>query len=233
MALEIRTLPRAAFYHLASLGRIPLLDEGLLSEAEAVFRVARQEAEASGRETTHTEDLAAMVEALGLQRQVSPQDIQATVASLHRRCVGSTELIEATRETLLHLKDSGYLLGVISNAAYAPFLSWTLEHFKIASFFEDVVVSADVRARKPWPKIFHIALERLGLSPAQAAYVGDDFRKDIAASKRLGMRAIWYRPEGDPPRPDERAIPDAIVTSIDEIPQWAERWRDANGEGEA
>ena len=127
MALEIRTLPRAAFAYLARTKRIPLLDEEQLARAEAVFRAARRQAEETGRETSHVEDLSAMVEALGLAQTVPGEAVEQTVAELHRRCVETAELMDGVARTLTDLRQMGYRLGIVSNAAYSPFLTWTLE----------------------------------------------------------------------------------------------------------
>jgi putative hydrolase of the HAD superfamily len=225
MALEVRTLPRAAFSLMARKRIIPILDEPQLAKAEDAFRASRHAAETTGHETSHVEDLAAMVAALELQRLVSHQAIEEIVATLHRRCVETATMMDGAAQALQDLRESSYRLGIISNAAYSPFLTWTLDHFKLLEFFELVVVSADVGTRKPWPQIFHIALERMGLPPTHVAYIGDDYRKDVVASKRVGMRAIWFQPDGDPDPSNQEITPDALVTSLDQIPAQAERWR--------
>jgi HAD superfamily hydrolase (TIGR01509 family) len=225
MDLEIRSLPRQAFAHLARQGHISPLDDDQLARAEAIFRTARQTANTSLRETSHTQDLTAMVEALGLPQQISPQLIEETVASLHRQCVPTVELIEGADQMLRQLQALDYRLGIISNAAYGPFLSWALEQLGLLGYFEQIIVSADVGLRKPGLDIFHLTLDRMGLAPAQTTYVGDDFQKDVVASKEMGMRAVWYRPEVKAIQARDQSTPDAIVTHLDQIPPWARRWR--------
>jgi HAD superfamily hydrolase (TIGR01662 family) len=226
LALEVRTLPRAAFSLMARHKIVPLLDKPQLAKAEDVFRTSRHAAETTGHETSHVEDLTTMVAALELQQLVSHQAIEETIATLHRRCVETATMIDGAAQTLQDLRASSYRLGIISNAAYSPFLTWTLDHFKLLHFFELVVVSADVGTRKPWSQIFHIALERMGLPPSQVAYVGDDYIKDVVASKRVGMRAIWFQPDGNPAPSNQEKSPDASVSSLDQIPTQAERWRE-------
>jgi putative hydrolase of the HAD superfamily len=224
IALEVRDLPRAAFALLAKAGHIPLLDEERLALAEEVFRNQRASADNSYRETSHVDDLTQMVEALALSTKVSTSLISETVAMLHRRCILTVELMAYTEETLQQLHELGLRLGIISNAAYSPFLTWTLEHFNILEYFEEIVVSADVNTRKPGLDIFKIALRRMELQPEETVYVGDDYRKDVVASKQLGIRAIWYQPNGDAPPPDSEVTPDAVVTGHDQIPALAKRW---------
>lgn len=224
--LEVRDLPRAAFAHLASQGHIRLLNGNQLAKAEAIFLAARESSNLTNVETSHLEDLTAMVEALGLGAQVPPALVEETVATLHRRCIPTVELLPNVAETLRQLQDIGLRLGIISNAAYSPFLTWTLEHFEILNYFEDVVVSADVQTRKPGLEIFHIALRRMRLQPATTVYVGDDYVKDVIAARQFGLRPIWYQPAGDAAIPDDGPSPDAIVADHAEIPPLARQWRD-------
>jgi HAD superfamily hydrolase (TIGR01509 family) len=221
MDLEIRSLPRQAFDLLAGQGDIAPLSPADLARAEAVFRQARRTADVSLVETSHVDDLTAMGEALDLGRQVSAQRIEETVASLHKRCVPTAELIAGAAETLDGLQAMGYRLSIISNAAYSPFLTWTLAQFRILNLFEHVIVSADVRLRKPGLEIFRVTLDRMQLAPEQAAYVGDDFHKDVVASNEVGMRSIWYRPDHTPTHNGDEAIPDAVVAHLNQIPAWA------------
>jgi putative hydrolase of the HAD superfamily len=74
-------------------------------------------------------------------------------------------------------------------------------------------------ARKPDPHIFHLALERAGVAPTEALYVGDNIINDIAGANRAGMISvlIWRTPE---PRPvvvgDER--PAQVVETLRKLP---------------
>ncbi len=133
-------------------------------------------------------------------------------------------LISGATETLATLQALDYRISIVSNAAYSPFLTWTLERFELLHFFEKILVSADVGVRKPALDIFRIALDQLELAPADVVYVGDDFQKDVVAPKQLGMRAIWFRRDGAAPSPEGRAAADAIVSELIQIPDWVDRW---------
>ncbi|MBU37227.1 MAG: hypothetical protein CL611_02140 [Anaerolineaceae bacterium] len=224
MALETRELPHAAFSSLERTGHLPSLSEHQLAKAQAVFQEARQTANCTHRETSHIADLVAMINALGYQQLVPHATIETTVADLHKDCVPTAKLLAHTEKALERLASLGLKMGIISNAAYAPFLLWTLDHFGIMEFFEDVVVSADVGVRKPALEIFQIALSRMKLEPHRTAYVGDDYAKDIVPSRRLGLRTIWRKPRTVSSASDRDTIPDAVITSNDDIPVLAEQW---------
>jgi putative hydrolase of the HAD superfamily len=52
------------------------------------------------------------------------------------------------------------------------------------------VTAADVGYRKPHPLLFESALERLGVAPHQAVFVGDSYEDDIVPAAQLGMTAV-------------------------------------------
>ncbi|TDJ14514.1 MAG: HAD family hydrolase [Gammaproteobacteria bacterium] len=224
MALEIRTLPRDAFELLVADGHIAPLGAEELGQAESIFHQARELANATERETSHADNLSSMVAALGLQDQVSQVLVEQTVATLHRRCLPKVTLVTGAAETLTALQAHDYRISIISNAAYSPFLTWTLERFELLHLFEKIVVSADVGVRKPGLDIFRMTLDQLELEPADVVYVGDDFQKDVAAPKQLGMRAIWFRPDGAAPPPEGQAAADAAVSELVQIPDRVDRW---------
>lgn len=65
----------------------------------------------------------------------------------------------------------------------------------IASYFKTVVVSADadVGVRKPNPKIFQIACERLGVEPKNVLMIGDNLEADVCGAEAFGMQALWVK----------------------------------------
>jgi 4-nitrophenyl phosphatase len=83
-----------------------------------------------------------------------------------------------------------------------------------------VVAAAGVRpivVGKPEPPLFRIALDRLGLAPAQAAMVGDSVESDMAGGRGAGMRTVLYAPGGQAPR----AAADHVVSSFAELARLA------------
>lgn len=221
MDLEIRTFPRDALTSLADQNLIAMPGEIELRRAQALFRARRRAADRSGRESTHLDDLQAILRSLGLLDRISRSALEATIADLHRKCLPYAQPVPGAREALPALRRSGYRLGIISNAAFSPFLDWALEVFELVDLFDQSFVSADVGIRKPRREIFEIALELMDLSPDEAVHVGDDFEKDIRAGKRAGLRAIWLNPDQESAAAHQRAVPDLIVRSLEPIPEWA------------
>jgi putative hydrolase of the HAD superfamily len=70
---------------------------------------------------------------------------------------------------------------------------------------------------KPEPPLFRIALDRLGLSAAEAVMVGDSVPSDIVGARGAGMRAVLYAPDGGPAAPEA----DITIRSFAELARLA------------
>lgn len=65
-----------------------------------------------------------------------------------------------------------------------------------------VIDSAVVGVEKPDPRIFHLALEKLGLDADGVMHVGDTVRFDVEGARAAGIRPVHLDPHGDCPVPD-------------------------------
>ena len=83
-----------------------------------------------------------------------------------------------------------YRLGVVTNGIDRVQRS-RLAVSGLAPLFEAVVTSQGSGFAKPDPRILHVALEALGVSPGQALYVGDDPPTDGGAAAAAGVRFYW------------------------------------------
>lgn len=111
-------------------------------------------------------------------------------------------VIPGMRELLADLAGRGLRQGVVSN--WAPSLRAFLRHHRLDGCFAVIVNSAEEGVVKPDPTLFRRALERLGVPPQAAVYVGNDPVADIAPARALGMRAIHFDPRRDHPAADAR-----------------------------
>jgi len=96
--------------------------------------------------------------------------------------------------TLEWLKGNGYRLGVVTSGPEYQRLK--LELTGLDKYFDIIVTREDVKAIKPEPKIFLHALERLGVEPGEALYVGDSLSQDVYGAKHVGMTAVWINRDG-------------------------------------
>ena len=97
-------------------------------------------------------------------------------------------------ETLKELKETGFLLGVLSNRS-TPFYE-QLEYLGLHEYFKFALAAGEVESWKPDPKIFQHALGRLETSPEQTLYVGDNYYADILGAQQAGLQPVLIDPEG-------------------------------------
>ena len=80
-------------------------------------------------------------------------------------------------------------LGLISNFDHPPHMHALVRKLGLEKFFTAVVISGDIGIKKPDPRIFHLALQRMGLQPEEVVYVGDA-EEDIAGALSAGIIPI-------------------------------------------
>jgi 2-haloacid dehalogenase len=67
----------------------------------------------------------------------------------------------------------------------------------VMPYFSDVVISEEVGAAKPDPKIFDVAFAKMGFPDREdVLMVGDSLTSDIRGGNRYGIDTCWFNPEG-------------------------------------
>lgn len=93
-------------------------------------------------------------------------------------------------QTLTVLKQSGLKLGIVSNTFVNRYcLDKHLEQLGILEFFTVRVYSCELDFRKPDPRIFEIAAQKIGQAFENILFVGDHIKNDVDAAAKLGMQA--------------------------------------------
>lgn len=108
---------------------------------------------------------------------------------LHDRFFGG-DVLDTDLVDFIHSLIPRYKIGIISNAWSQ--IEEALVEWGINDAFEVVVGSGDVGIMKPEPRIFQIALERLGVEPSEAVFV-DDFIQNVQGAQALGITAIHFQ----------------------------------------
>jgi putative hydrolase of the HAD superfamily len=87
-----------------------------------------------------------------------------------------------------------FRLGVVSNANGT--VRAKLARVNLARFFETVVDSHEEGIEKPDPRIFQVALGRMGVAAGETAYVGDIFHVDVVGAIAAGLKPFLLDPMG-------------------------------------
>lgn len=113
------------------------------------------------------------------------------------------------------LRAAGIKLAVVSNSEGT--VGAVLDEVGLGRHLETVVDSWLVGVAKPDPRIFEIALGRIGIPAVQALMVGDSPTADVAGARAAGVGAVLLdpldvHPTSDVPRfSDIPALVDAIL----------------------
>ena len=119
-------------------------------------------------------------------------------------------------DTLRELRRRGIRTGLITVCSEDVADVW--EETVFAGLFDVEVFSCACGLRKPDPRIYRLALDQLGVRPAEALFVGDGANDELAGAERVGMRAILVHRSGEEPVwPEVRDWPGARTTSIPDI----------------
>jgi putative hydrolase of the HAD superfamily len=123
-------------------------------------------------------------------------------------CRGFPEIPSA----LAALRAKGLKLGVITNGS-TQMQEMKIRQLGFEDFFDCVLISDREGLRKPDPRIFELALERLGVTAGEAWYVGDHPVADVRGAFDAGLTAVWrYTPHW--PRPEAPAYE---IRALDEL----------------
>lgn len=92
------------------------------------------------------------------------------------------ELIKKLKQT--------YKIGFLSNAGREE--AEIIWRDKIDHLFDVKIISGEIGIVKPDPKIYALCLEKLGVKPAECAFI-DDNPANVAGAQNIGMDSILYK----------------------------------------
>ncbi len=123
-----------------------------------------------------------------LRRQInySPAEFKALLDEFFAADELDNPLIEYVRK--LH---QSYKTALLSNA-WDDLRQIIAEDWHFEDAFDTMIISAEVRLTKPDPRIFQLALARLGVEADQAIFV-DDMKRNVEGAKAVGLQAIQFQ----------------------------------------
>jgi HAD superfamily hydrolase (TIGR01509 family) len=115
--------------------------------------------------------------------------IRERLTAAHRERHLWCEADSEAATVLVRLKSAGLRIAAISNTEDGR-VNESLALAELASHFEFVIDSHNVGCKKPDTAIFQLALDRLGLEPSDAAYIGDSYGYDVIGAQRAGLHPV-------------------------------------------
>jgi phosphoglycolate phosphatase len=162
-------------------------------------------------ERTYSPDWYRTYEDVGLARDHWPEADARWLSCYENE---TSRLVPGAREALERLAGAGIAQGLVSSGDGSR-VRREIQALGLKPFFGAVVCGGETARRKPDPEPLLLALERLSLPAAAAAYVGDS-PEDVTMAKSAGALAVGI-PGGFPNREALAASrPDVLASSLDE-----------------
>ncbi len=92
-------------------------------------------------------------------------------------------------EMLLHLRSSGFKIGLVSNASSDELTAWS--DSPLSKLVDQAVFSCQVGVMKPDWRIYSIVCDQLDMTPPQIAYVGDGSGRELSGAAEAGLHPFW------------------------------------------
>jgi putative hydrolase of the HAD superfamily len=98
-------------------------------------------------------------------------------------------------EVMSSLKTKGHKIGLVSNCSNETVIVW--ESSPLAPLVDAAIFSSLAGLRKPDPRIYQIATEKLAVRPEQCLYIADGMDQELASAAIFGMNAVLIRVDGE------------------------------------
>jgi 2-haloacid dehalogenase len=118
-------------------------------------------------------------------------------------------------EVLRRIKASGRQTAILSNGSPAM-LEAAVEGAGIGGSLDAVLSVEEVGVYKPHPRVYQLAIERLGVPPAAISFQSSN-AWDAHAASAFGMRVVWCNRYGQR-RERLPGAPDHEIRSLSELP---------------
>ena len=124
--------------------------------------------------------------------EVDNKYLAAAIVSYRRAREATLRLYPDVQRTLNILGKMGLKLAVVSDAPSRE--AWMrIYYLNLHHVFDLVLTFDDVGERKPSPKGFEMALEKLGIKTDEALMIGDWPERDVAGASKLGIKTIYAK----------------------------------------
>ena len=120
-----------------------------------------------------------------------------------------------TLQTLKTLREQGYLIGMLTNGGEKS-QNDKLNNTPLAPYFDKIIICGTLPKGKPHASAYHTICREMGITPAEAMYVGDHPINDVEGSKLAGLTAVWI--PYVKPFPSDRTQPDHTIEALGELP---------------
>jgi HAD superfamily hydrolase (TIGR01509 family) len=119
-------------------------------------------------------------------------EVEAACQARRRQLEASARPLPGVKATIARLRGAGVPMAVLSDSERRSCaLVEQLNRFGLRDMFDAVLSSVELEETKPAAVCYLAALERIDLSPAEAAFVGHD-AEELAGARAVGMQTVAF-----------------------------------------
>ncbi len=149
-----------------------------------------------------------------LKLDVDPEVMyQERLALFHRLVREKLEARPGLQESMTLFRRHNLRLAIASSGA-GEYLDAVLEKFNLAGYFEVIISGGDVQKGKPDPETYLVAVQKLGLTPAECLVL-EDAKNGVESAKAAGCKCIAIRNPNTPVQDHSGA--DKVLNSLSDV----------------
>jgi putative hydrolase of the HAD superfamily len=129
-----------------------------------------------------------------MARDIDPAatDLDGTFAEYFSHYERHWAVVPGARELLESQRSVGRAIGILTNGPRDLQIA-KLERIGLDPYVDHLIAVDDLRVGKPDPSAFAELCARLGASPVETLYVGDDLEADARGARGAGLQTVWFR----------------------------------------
>ena len=182
----------------------------------ATNEALQRERDESGREIPSRDRFQRTLIDAGYEDDLGTRDIAEQLSLAHMDLLSRAVEIPADYARFLADLGERYPIALLSNFDHAPTARNILERGRVSDLLDPIVISDEHGWRKPHARIFEDTLDRIGVSAADALFVGDSAADDVAGAAGVGMDVAWINARRST-LPTDSPLPTYELTAITEL----------------
>jgi len=144
-----------------------------------------------------------------------------TLSQLFRGLSRKRLLLFPDVKQVLDTLRASYRLALVSDAQPCYALP-EIKAVGLDGYFDPIVISAPRGFRKPDARMYQDALSTMGLTPAEAVFVGNDMFRDTFGAQRVGLKTVFFSSNSGA-KTHEKVTPDVFVKKFAEVKEGIDR----------
>ncbi len=122
------------------------------------------------------------------------------------------KLYPDTHKVLEQLAEK-YTLTMITNGP-RDLQQLKIDKIGIKHHFKEIIISGELGIHKPSKEIFNEITKRTGIPPAETAYIGNNYEKDIMGTHNAGWKTVWINRDN---QEQGKVKPDWTINELTEL----------------